>query len=122
MVTLNAEYSMLKNARADLVAYLVVEDKVHFQEQVGELRQSIPSSSSVLKAARFAGKVNETLMIYPEGLRAKKVLLIGLGSAQSLSPERLRRAAATAAKAAQGEKARKLAIMEPNPEIGRAHV
>lgn len=121
MVTLIAEHNTLKNTRADIVAQLVVEDDEYFNQQLKEIGQLIPSSRSALSVMTFKGKENETFILYPQGLRTKRLLLVGLGKIGNLSRERLRRAASTAAKTAKSMKAKTLAIMEPDPGvIGKA--
>lgn len=56
--------------------------------------------SRVLAQGEFSGKLNETLALYPTGLAAKKVLLVGLGEPAKLNTELIRQIAGTAQKAA----------------------
>ncbi len=54
--------------------------------------------SALLKRGDFRGKPGETLLLFPPqgALRAERVLLVGVGKADGLDAEKLRRAAATA--------------------------
>ena len=57
--------------------------------------------SEYLRGGDFKGKPNETLLLRPaRGVRAKRILLVGLGKKQEFTLERVRQAAATAAQAA----------------------
>ncbi|RMD88830.1 MAG: leucyl aminopeptidase [Calditrichaeota bacterium] len=51
-----------------------------------------------LKTGDFKGDLNETSLLYPEGLLAKRILLVGLGERDKYSIERLRQAVGTAAR------------------------
>ena len=65
----------------------------------------------LLKEKDATGKLNELIAIpAPSGLRAKWLLLVGVGKAAELVPDRLRQAAAAAARHAQGSKRTSLAI------------
>jgi len=58
----------------------------------------------------FSGRFLETAVIYPKGVRAKRVLLVGLGSVKALDAQRLRLAAAQAARRARDLGANTLAL------------
>jgi leucyl aminopeptidase len=117
MVKLVAKHSTLKGIRADIVAHLVAEDEKYFRQQLKELGLLIPKIQPVLSAMPFKGKENEAFVLFPQGLRTKKLLLVGLGKVGNIGRERLRRAASTAAKTAKSMKAKTLAIMEPDPSL-----
>lgn len=56
--------------------------------------------SNVIAQGEFKAKLNETITLYPVGLAAKKLVLVGLGEAEKLTIERLRQAAGSAIKTA----------------------
>jgi len=56
--------------------------------------------SSVLAQGEFKGKLGETLVLYPQGLGVKKLVLVGLGQAEKLNVEKLRQVAGSAIKVA----------------------
>ncbi len=59
----------------------------------------------------ISGDVGSTLMVYdPEGIRAERVLLVGMGQLADADAEALRKAAATAARIAKGAGIRALDI------------
>ena len=56
--------------------------------------------SNVVAQGEFKGKLNETIVLYPQGLQAKKLVVVGLGEADKLTVEKIRQVAGTAIKAA----------------------
>jgi leucyl aminopeptidase len=80
-----------------------------------------------LAAARgrgdFAGKDGQTLLLYPGGEGGpERVLFVGVGKGGELTPERLRRAAGTAAKQAGKLKAERLAVRLPSELLSAAGI
>jgi leucyl aminopeptidase len=68
----------------------------------------------VLQSKEFKAKANETLLLHrPEGLKAARLLLIGLGSVTRVSVHDLRKAAGTAVRFAKPRSIRSLAILPP---------
>ena len=65
----------------------------------------------------FSGKPNETTLLYTGGaVPASRLLLLGVGDESSFTTEKLRRAAATAAKKARGLKAKDVAFVPKTPQ------
>lgn len=120
MIALSAERVPLAKAKADVIAVLIVEnagsDADVFRRQRADLERIFESIKHGLNAAVFAGRFQETLTLFPTETGAT-LLLVGLGRSDKLSIERLRRVAATAAKAAVGLKAKTLAIASPDERI-----
>ena len=58
----------------------------------------------------FKGKRDDTTLLYPSGIKAQRVLLVGLGKAGDVTRNSIRRAAAIAAKRARGLGARQFAF------------
>ncbi|MCZ6776524.1 MAG: leucyl aminopeptidase [Ignavibacteria bacterium] len=117
MVTLTAQRSTLRTTRADLIAQFIFEDNDVFKKQIAELKASLKDISAVFKAATFRGKEQETLLLYPKGILAKRLLLVGLGKSEKLNLEKLRRASATCAKTAQASKAKSVGLVEPDAAV-----
>ncbi|MGI6358625.1 MAG: leucyl aminopeptidase [Bacillota bacterium] len=67
--------------------------------------------SRVLDQGDFEGKLNETLTLYPDGLKAKKLVLVGLGKEQQLGLEQIRQAAGSAFKVAAKGKVKDIAFV-----------
>jgi leucyl aminopeptidase len=63
-----------------------------------------------LAAGDFKGRASDVALVYPEGLKAKRVLLVGLGPAAKLDEKRIRLAAATASRRARELGAGSLAL------------
>lgn len=55
----------------------------------------------LLKQRDFTGRFLETAVLYPAGVRARRVILVGLGRPEALDASRVRRAAAQVAKRAR---------------------
>jgi leucyl aminopeptidase len=70
----------------------------------------------LLRSGDFSGRVLETAVLYPtRGSKAARVLFVGLGRREDLTPPRLMQAAATAARRARALRARTLSIGLPDP-------
>ena len=117
MVKLSVRRSTLTDVIADVVVYFVAEDKMIFKQQRGDLARRTKAASFPLERGMFTGKDLETLWLYPRKGKTKALLLVGLGKAEKLTLEQLRRAAATAARTAEKTKARSVAIMEPDSSV-----
>ncbi len=73
----------------------------------------------VLDGGEFRAEAGETLLLHaPVGLKAKRLLLIGLGKAAKLTPHDVRKAAGTAVRFAKPRNLRELAIVLPeHPQL-----
>jgi leucyl aminopeptidase len=68
----------------------------------GETPQDLgEDATAVVSDGDFAGKANETALLYGQGGLAPRLLLVGLGERNLFTLEKLRRAAATAARRAR---------------------
>ncbi len=112
---LSAERTTLKNVRADVACTFLFEDRRLFEKRMDLLRKTLRYKvEALLEAKDFRGKEDETLVLYTEDkLTARRLMLVGLGEQKKLTLERIRRAAAAAAKRAQGLKLRSLAFEFP---------
>jgi leucyl aminopeptidase len=70
-------------------------------------------TARVVSDGDFSGKPGETALLYGQEGRAQRVLLVGLGERDLASPEKGRRAAATAARRARTLKLREAALCLP---------
>jgi leucyl aminopeptidase len=80
---------------------------------------------AVTAAGDFGGRAGETILLYPSGVKAKRVLLVGLGPAGELDARRVLAAAAAATRRARDLSAGSLALVLPgeaesSPELARA--
>ena len=72
--------------------------------------------AKVIASGDFRGKPGQATLLYPgskSGLRARRVLLLGLGKTEDLSEDALRRVAGSAVGQAGAKKARKVALDVP---------
>lgn len=121
MISLKAEYRTAKSLQAEILAIFVFQDIATFQRQIKELKDSYPSVATSFKSSTFAGKSGETLLLFPSDSKVKKLLLVGLGKANSLTLEHLRRAAATASQEGNRLRATTLSLLEPDHEAFTLH-
>ncbi|HEY9723899.1 MAG TPA: leucyl aminopeptidase [Oscillatoriaceae cyanobacterium] len=72
--------------------------------------------AAVLEDGRFKGKAEETLVLHAPGSNVKRIVLSGLGKAEEITAERLRRAAGRGATTARDTGARQVTIALPAPQ------
>jgi leucyl aminopeptidase len=73
------------------------------------------AAANVLTTGEFASGSNETLLLHaPQGLKAKRLLLVGLGKSAKAGVHDVRKATGTAVRFAKPRKLRELAILLPN--------
>ena len=65
----------------------------------------------------FRGRESESLVLYPEGMQAKRIALVGLGSAEKVDAERLRIAASRGAEVAVQRKIRTAGMLVPDVTV-----
>jgi leucyl aminopeptidase len=111
----SAEKASLKNAKADVACTFLFEDKKLFEEKMSVLKKTVRNRlDPLLDTKDFKGKEDETVVLYTEGrIAARRLMLVGLGEAKKLTLEKIRRAAATAAKKTQSLKLRSLGVEFP---------
>ena len=114
MAHVKAMLSTPEAIRADAVAFLVFQEKEIYASQLESLGDTVPLSIMSHDSRAFEGKEDQTLLLHPRGWKTPQLILIGAGKAASLDLEKLRRAAATAAKTAKALKARSIAIIAPS--------
>ncbi len=106
-----------KKVRATTVAFFNREEKKSVSATIKLLgRNSVGSAAeTLLSAGDMAGKKDEIFVLYPKKSEAsaKRVFLVGMGKADKLTLETVRRAAARAAKKAEKMKSKSLAIVMP---------
>jgi leucyl aminopeptidase len=80
------------------------------------------TAASLLASGEFKAALGETLLLHtPAGLSAQRLLLVGLGNATDLTPDKLRKGAGAAVRAAKPRAIRAMAIVFPDsafPETG----
>jgi leucyl aminopeptidase len=73
------------------------------------------AAANVLTTGEFASSSNETILLHaPAGLKAKRLLLVGLGKATKATPHDIRKAAGTAVRFAKPRKLRELNVLLPH--------
>ncbi|HEX7157457.1 MAG TPA: leucyl aminopeptidase [Edaphobacter sp.] len=72
------------------------------------------AASKVLASGEFKAGLGDTLLLHaPGGLKAERLLIVGLGKAKSLSLDEIRKAAGTAVRTAKPRNIREMAIAFP---------
>ncbi|KAB2925753.1 MAG: leucyl aminopeptidase [Bacteroidetes bacterium] len=104
-MTFTAVSAPLSSLSAELAAFIIFRDPPRYKESIRTLQGFIGWKSLTPVMERdFAAKEGETLLVYSESPKVRRVLLVGAGDAKSFTLERLRRAAASAAKRAKALK------------------
>ncbi len=90
-----------RSVKADAVIIFVAQDEKHFRAAEKALTSEIPHLTPLFESKDFTGKALQTSLAYGgSATAARRVILAGVGEMQSVTPERIRRAAAAAAKRA----------------------
>ncbi|MES2766677.1 MAG: leucyl aminopeptidase [Bacteroidota bacterium] len=117
-------HSELGAVEADAVALFVYEDDA---QQIKSIIKDIPSVEAVADTEDFKGKKGSVQVVYTaDAIKAKRVLLVGLGKKDALKIEQVRRSAAAATKRAAGMQLKSIAIQIPaienlsNEEVAQA--
>jgi leucyl aminopeptidase len=72
------------------------------------------AATKVMASGEFKATLGETLLLHaPAGLKAERLLLVGLGKASSLSVDEIRKASGAAVRAAKPRNLREMAIVFP---------
>jgi leucyl aminopeptidase len=72
------------------------------------------AAAKVVESGEFKATLGETLLVHaPSGLKAERLLIVGIGKAKSLSVDEVRKAAGTAIRAAKPRGLREMAIAFP---------
>jgi leucyl aminopeptidase len=110
-----AQKSTLRQTKSDAVAVFVLQNKRHFETQIQNLTKTLRLPiANIVKLERFAGKEGELVQLYTERkLAAPRLIIVGLGELEKLTLERMRCAAAAAAKKAEQLKAKSIAFNLP---------
>lgn len=109
--------SALKN---DAVTLFVFEDKELFDSQREQIIAEFPAAAPVFASGDFKGKKDTGIVVYTDGAKSPRLVLVGLGERAKLSLERIRRAAALVSKRAAAMKLSSVAIHLPVVDIAPA--
>jgi leucyl aminopeptidase len=72
------------------------------------------AAAKVLASGEFKGTLGEQLLLHgPSGLKAERLLIVGLGKAKTLGVDEVRKGAGTAIRSAKPRSVRELAIAFP---------
>ncbi|HET7152847.1 MAG TPA: leucyl aminopeptidase [Candidatus Kapabacteria bacterium] len=112
-MTVNTKISAISALSGEALAVLVPEDKTQFAAATTPLKKIFHAPlENLLASGDFTGKKDSVCIVYGTK-KMQRLILIGLGKASEITQERLRRAAASAAKTAQKVKAKSLHIQFP---------
>ncbi len=117
MIALKAAQGLVHSAKADVVVTFAFEDTELLSKLLKRVEKQFGLSVSPLMRKAFTGKLQETLPLFTATSHKGCLLLAGLGKRNDLTIEKIRRAAATAAKTAQSFKATTIALVEPDPDV-----
>lgn len=99
-----------QSAAADLLVIGLFEGEA-LEGALATLNDAVGGAiADLLDTGDFTGKVGQTDVLYPRGIAARRLLIVGLGKRDSFSTETLRRTAAISAARAKDVKAKQLAM------------
>src|SRR3990172_8053598 len=100
----------------DCTAVFVYQDRSTFSRQVKAIQLKLRTTIPAVDTGDFKGKDGQSTVLYVKrSASLRRYILIGLGEQQRLSAERIRRAAAIAARKARSLHASPLSLMVPVP-------
>lgn len=104
----------------DVLVCLEYEQDKAWSKAVKPVDQKLGGQlSSLRKSGEFSGKPNNSALLHIDGkLPAKRVLLVGLGTREKVTLERIRQAMGTAAKRARTAKAKGIVCVMPDVPKG----
>ncbi len=107
-------------ATTDVLVCLEYEQDKAWSKAVQPVDQKLGGQLSTLrKSGEFSGKPNNTALLHIDGkLPAKRVLLVGIGTRETVTLERIRQAMGTAAKRARSAKAKGIVCVMPDVPKG----
>ncbi len=98
----------------DLLIYPIVQEAL--DEALVFLGEHLTAPPERIRD-EFKGELAQTLLLYPEGLSAARLVLLGLGPSEELTGERLRRAMAPAANIVMDKRTDTVAIVVPTLSV-----
>lgn len=104
----------LKSQKADGIAVFFTSDEQSFRRQKSAVVSLFPDAKGILGSGDFTGSKGSVAMVYVgQGKTAKKLFLVGLGSANAVTAESVRRASSKAARTAQSHSVKHLVFSFP---------
>jgi leucyl aminopeptidase len=104
----------LSDLDVDLLLVPVAEDAQ--ESSIAPLVEAL--GDAVRRAlADLSGKADDSVLLYPEQARARRVALVGIGRTADVDADRLRRATAEGARIAMQRKARTVALLVPETRL-----
>lgn len=116
LMKLSFSSSQASAVKSDAVVLFVLEDKEQFTGRTSSITEEFAAAAPVVAAGDFKGKKDSIAVVYTEA-KSARLMLVGLGESDKLTPERLRRAAAAAAKRAVSLKLSHIAFELPQLDM-----
>jgi len=115
-------YSSIADAAAECLAVVVLDhnadkgkDAKPKAKLAGDDKSLAKAADEALASGDVTAKALETMLIHaPQGMKAKRLLIIGGGKAAKFSADEMRRVAGTAARFAKGKNLKSVAIAVPD--------
>jgi leucyl aminopeptidase len=112
MVLLSLRHQPLRSVTADLAVWFVPEGEP-LREEIRRVDRAFPGCAHAFAATPFRGKTQETLLLFPQKSRIRRLLIVGVGPLTEIHPERLRRCATTAIRFAETQQVQAVTFLEP---------
>ncbi len=110
----------LRSLACDVLVAGLFSDTKHLNGLLAEADRSLSAViSGLMEDGEITGKLEETCVIHCSGkLKAKKIIVVGLGESQNFSYEEVRRAAAAAFSCAKKIRTKSIATLIHGGEVG----
>jgi leucyl aminopeptidase len=111
MVEVKANAAPIAESEADTLLIYMLEGENEFEPAAQTIDQALNGAlRELVDNGDFSGKTGQVAVLYPRGaLKAKRVIVVGLGKKEDLKPDSIRRAAAIGIKRARELKGRQVA-------------
>jgi leucyl aminopeptidase len=108
-------HDKLSTQKSDALVVFVPSDEKHFANTEKSVTAEFPEAKACFDAGDFKGKKDTSATVYLGGkAKSSRLLMVGLGEADKISLEGLRRAASVAAKSLSSKKLTSLAALIPS--------
>jgi leucyl aminopeptidase len=117
MIRVESRLGSIKTISADVAVWFAFEDGRTLGGQLTTLQRLIGEELLPPNGIPFAARERQILPLFPRRLRTPRLLVVGLGKSADISPERIRRGTAIAARTAREMSAKSFAVFEPDPAL-----
>jgi leucyl aminopeptidase len=113
MISFSTQSTPIAKIKADAVAMFIPQDRKMLKAALAGIIRLSPDVETSVASSAFAGKLKETLVLFPVKTPFRRLVLAGVGAPEALDSEKLRRAVTASVKAIAELKSQSLALLGP---------